>query len=348
MPAKIVREEKSEATLGPNPKPEKLPAASTSEGGKENDKDITEISTREAAAKKAATTKKGMLAHKESKPRNGGIKRSSGDGNISQPQRGRSTKRARKSDDVVAADEPVMSRRVTRSQSEPSRKKSSILRATTVDVIRADVDHVVPKDFALERSSFNGHNFTHGIAHYDASERMDPLLCKDYVTDMFQQLYHAEVSSRLTNIIFEGLFRALTNSTSPLVITLPQTQSHPKPYMDRQADINEKMRAILVDWLVEVHMKFRLVPDTLYLCVNIIDRYCSIAKVSRTKLQLLGVTSLFLACKHEEIYPPEVRDCVYITDRAYDRQEVSVVRYNHHYSGLRLLRTNNIALCHRF
>ncbi|KAL3822495.1 hypothetical protein ACHAXA_002513 [Cyclostephanos tholiformis] len=292
MPAKIVREEKSEATLGPNPKPEKLPAASTSEGGKENDKDITEISTREAAAKKAATTKKGMLAHKESKPRNGGIKRSSGDGNISQPQRGRSTKRARKSDDVVAADEPVMSRRVTRSQSEPSRKKSSILRATTVDVIRADVDHVVPKDFALERSSFNGHNFTHGIAHYDASERMDPLLCKDYVTDMFQQLYHAE------------------------------TQSHPKPYMDRQADINEKMRAILVDWLVEVHMKFRLVPDTLYLCVNIIDRYCSIAKVSRTKLQLLGVTSLFLACKHEEIYPPEVRDCVYITDRAYDRQEV--------------------------
>ena len=92
--------------------------------------------------------------------------------------------------------------------------------------------------------------------------------------------------------------------------------------MDRQGDINEKMRAILVDWLVEVHMKFRLVPETLYLCVNIIDRYCSIADVSRTKLQLLGVTSLFLACKHEEIYPPEVRDCVYITDRAYDRQEV--------------------------
>ena len=92
--------------------------------------------------------------------------------------------------------------------------------------------------------------------------------------------------------------------------------------MHRQDDINEKMRAILVDWLVEVHMKFRLVPETLYLCVNIIDRYCSVADVPRTKLQLLGVTALFLACKHEEIYPPEVRDCVYITDRAYDRQEV--------------------------
>ena len=92
--------------------------------------------------------------------------------------------------------------------------------------------------------------------------------------------------------------------------------------MDRQNDINEKMRAILIDWLIEVHLKFRLVPETLYLCVNIIDRYCSVINVPRTKLQLVGVTALFLACKHEEIYPPEVRDCVYITDRAYDRQEV--------------------------
>lgn len=87
-------------------------------------------------------------------------------------------------------------------------------------------------------------------------------------------------------------------------------------------DINEKMRAILVDWLVEIHMKFKLCSETLYLCVNIIDMYCSLEQVLRTKLQLIGVTSLFLACKHEEIYPPEVRDCVYITDRAYDRQEV--------------------------
>ena len=44
--------------------------------------------------------------------------------------------------------------------------------------------------------------------------------------------------------------------------------------------------------------------------------------VSRTKLQLVGVTSLLIACKYEEIYPPEVRDCVYITDNAYNREEV--------------------------
>jgi cyclin B len=92
--------------------------------------------------------------------------------------------------------------------------------------------------------------------------------------------------------------------------------------MFRQEDINARMRAILIDWLVEVHMKFRLVPETLYLCVSIIDRYCCKVDVLRSKLQLIGVTALLVACKHEEIYPPEVRDCVYITDRAYNRQEV--------------------------
>lgn len=92
--------------------------------------------------------------------------------------------------------------------------------------------------------------------------------------------------------------------------------------MSKQEDINGRMRAILIDWLVEVHMKFRLVPETLFLCVSIIDRYCSRIDVLRSKLQLIGVTALLVACKHEEIYPPEVRDCVYITDRAYNRQEV--------------------------
>lgn len=92
--------------------------------------------------------------------------------------------------------------------------------------------------------------------------------------------------------------------------------------MYEQSDINAKMRAILVDWLVEVHMKFRLVPETLFQCINIIDRYCSQVKVRRSKLQLVGVTALLIACKYEEIYPPEVRDCVYITDSAYSSEEV--------------------------
>lgn len=57
---------------------------------------------------------------------------------------------------------------------------------------------------------------------------------------------------------------------------------YPKPgYMKQQKDINEKMRAILIDWLVEVHLKFKLVPETLYLTVNLIDRYLEKVQVVR-------------------------------------------------------------------
>lgn len=82
------------------------------------------------------------------------------------------------------------------------------------------------------------------------------------------------------------------------------------------------MRAILIDWLIIVHEKFRLKTETLYLCVNIIDRYLSRRFIHRRRLQLLGITALFVASKYEEQFPPEVKDCVYITDRSYTRQEV--------------------------
>eukprot|EP00801_Mesodinium_rubrum_P004536 Mrub_04539.p1 GENE.Mrub_04539~~Mrub_04539.p1 ORF type:complete len:391 (+),score=129.13 Mrub_04539:53-1174(+) len=93
-------------------------------------------------------------------------------------------------------------------------------------------------------------------------------------------------------------------------------------YMKTQSDINEKMRGILIDWLIEVHLKFKLLPETLYLTISTIDRYLSVADVHRSKLQLVGVTSMLIACKYEEIYPPEVRDFVYITDKAYSAEEV--------------------------
>jgi G2/mitotic-specific cyclin-B, other len=77
-------------------------------------------------------------------------------------------------------------------------------------------------------------------------------------------------------------------------------------FMDSQQDVNEKMRAILIDWLVEVHLKFKLVPETLYLTVNLIDRYLERVEVMRDKLQLVGVTAMLIASKYEEIYAPEV------------------------------------------
>lgn len=92
--------------------------------------------------------------------------------------------------------------------------------------------------------------------------------------------------------------------------------------MSTQPDINEKMRAILIDWLVDVNVKFRLVPETLFLTVNLIDRYLTKNKVTRNKLQLVGVSSLLIACKYEEIYPPALKEFVAICDRAYTPNEI--------------------------
>jgi len=92
--------------------------------------------------------------------------------------------------------------------------------------------------------------------------------------------------------------------------------------MSKQVEINEKMRAILIDWLLDVHLKFRLLPETLYLTVFLIDRFLSLKCVSREKLQLVGVTAMFIASKFEEIYPPECNDFVYISANAYTREEI--------------------------
>lgn len=93
-------------------------------------------------------------------------------------------------------------------------------------------------------------------------------------------------------------------------------------YMDQQRDINPRMRAILIDWLVEVHSKYRLHDETLWLAVQIVDRYLQTTQVMRNRLQLVGVASMLIAAKFEEIHPPEVRDFAYITDNTYSKQEI--------------------------
>ena len=98
------------------------------------------------------------------------------------------------------------------------------------------------------------------------------------------------------------------------------------PYMEKQEAVNAKMRSILIDWLAEVHHKFKLQPVTLWLAVNILDRYLEKEpNVPRAKLQLVGVTGLFVACKcynKDNVPYPGVRESVYITDKAYKEEEV--------------------------
>ena len=101
------------------------------------------------------------------------------------------------------------------------------------------------------------------------------------------------------------------------------TKHTPKyQYMIKQPDITYPMRAILVDWLVEVGEEYKLQQETIYLAVNYIDRFLSYMSVQRAKLQLVGTACMFIAAKYEEIYPPEVGEFVYITDDTYTKKQV--------------------------
>lgn len=93
-------------------------------------------------------------------------------------------------------------------------------------------------------------------------------------------------------------------------------------YLSTQPEIDEEMRSVLVDWLVDVHYKFKLQPETLYLCINYLDRYLSKTKVKRENLQLAGVCALLLSAKYEEIYFPKIKNFVSLTDNAYTRNDI--------------------------
>lgn len=93
-------------------------------------------------------------------------------------------------------------------------------------------------------------------------------------------------------------------------------------YMDNQHEIQWSMRSVLMDWLVQVHHRFNLLPETLFLCVNYIDRFLSCKVVSLAKLQLVGATAIFIAAKYEEINCPSVQEIVYMVDGGYTIDEI--------------------------
>ncbi|KAM0950351.1 putative cyclin domain-containing protein [Dioscorea sansibarensis] len=133
------------------------------------------------------------------------------------------------------------------------------------------------------------------VQDIDALDADDQLAVVDYVEDIYKFYKHSESSYR------------------------------PENYMESQLEINAKMRAVLADWLIEVHHKFELMPETLYLTFYVIDRYLSMAGVLRKELQLVGVGSMLIACKYEEIWAPEVNDFICISDMAYTREEILAV-----------------------
>ncbi|KAK7200306.1 cyclin [Novymonas esmeraldas] len=93
-------------------------------------------------------------------------------------------------------------------------------------------------------------------------------------------------------------------------------------YMERQSEVTDRMRKILIDWMIDVIAEFKLHPETFFLAVDVIDRFLFFYSIPRTKLQLLGVTAVLIAAKHEEVWPPTVNDCVAVTANTYTAGEV--------------------------
>ncbi|XP_045805509.1 G2/mitotic-specific cyclin S13-7-like isoform X2 [Trifolium pratense] len=102
---------------------------------------------------------------------------------------------------------------------------------------------------------------------------------------------------------------------------LTEEENRASDYMESQKEINTKMRTIVVDWLVEVHRHFKLKTETLFLNINIIDRYLSLINVPKKELQLVAICSMSLACKYEEVSYPKVNDLLEISDKFYNRRQ---------------------------
>ncbi|XP_042202739.1 G1/S-specific cyclin-E2 [Callorhinchus milii] len=99
--------------------------------------------------------------------------------------------------------------------------------------------------------------------------------------------------------------------------------THNKNVLSLHPSLQPKMRAILLDWLIEVCEVYTLHRETFYLAQDFFDRFMFTQEnIHKSKLQLIGITSLFIAAKLEEIYPPKLHEFAYVTDGACTEDEI--------------------------
>ncbi|RKP21874.1 A/B/D/E cyclin, partial [Rozella allomycis CSF55] len=128
----------------------------------------------------------------------------------------------------------------------------------------------------------------------DIDDEFDPFMSSAYVEEIMDYLKHLEGKMK------------------------------PDPmYMTYQRDLTWEMRSILVNWMTEVHWKFRLLPETLYLSINIMDRFLTERIVGVQKFQLVGIVALLVASKYEEILAPSIQNLVYLASEGYKPEDVT-------------------------
>jgi len=149
-----------------------------------------------------------------------------------------------------------------------------------------------------------------GVKDIDAEDSSNPQLCTEYALEIYAYLKQLEKRGSVRPDYLAG------------------------------CPTSDKMRSVLIDWLVEVQIQFKLLQETLFLTVDTIDRFLALEgkTLHRSKLQLVGVAAMFLVSKIEEVYAPAVSDFVYITDNAYDEAEIRQME-------LRIIRALDFDLC---
>nr|XP_018916911.1 PREDICTED: G2/mitotic-specific cyclin-B1 [Bemisia tabaci] len=131
------------------------------------------------------------------------------------------------------------------------------------------------------------------IEDIDANDRDNPFLVSPYVNDVYDYLRNLEARNPIKKDFLQG------------------------------ALITSSMRGTLVSWLVEVQVQYRLTPETLHQTIFIVDNYLQRTKdLPKNRLQLVGVTAMFIAAKYEETYCPDIEAFVYISDNAFTSGEV--------------------------
>jgi hypothetical protein len=156
-----------------------------------------------------------------------------------------------------------------------------------------------PLPEAPEVPSVKQHMIEEEVPDLDAEDFEDPLMVAEYVVEIFEYFKDLEATSM------------------------------PNPvYMEHQEHLDWQERNVLVDWLIEVHEKFNLLPETLYLAINIVDRFLSTKVVQLEKFQLVGITAMFIASKYEEVMSPHVSNFSYVARNDYtDAEILSAERY---------------------
>lgn len=196
----------------------------------------------------------------------------------------------KRSQSATSTSTVVSSKEATPNVDEPPRKKSCS---------QAEIKATSKDAELLNEVKSTAQAFQETVADLDLEDLDDPLMVAEYVQEIFEY------------------YKQLEETTMPNA-----------DYMDHQDDLDWTMRGVLVDWLIEVHTRFRLLPETLFLTVNIIDRFLSNRVVPLEKFQLVGVTAMFIAAKYEEVLSPHVGNFVHVADDGFGVEEVlSAERY---------------------